>query len=250
MPAFETPEPILATVEITVGDLRIAARDRSDTVVEVRPANPSHEADVRAAAQTRVEMTSDGLLVKGPKQRALPLFGKPGSVDVSIDLKVYDSGDHTCLVWLPLNGSKPATIPGCRGFAIRCVLGNKTSYLHGFVGFSDADKLDPAAPWKFPLQRYMWWDYDVAPGDVVQYAVVPVVGPDKDHLQLSETDASAPTPPMTITGQATPHVSAYFNKGIVAAQWVSRALAKLGKNAKLATLIGQINPPAMGCEMS
>ena len=29
---------------------------------------------------------------------------------------------------------------------------------------------------------------------------------------------------MTITGQRTPHVSAYFNKGIVAAQWVSRAL--------------------------
>ena len=86
MPAFETAEPILATVEVTVGDLRIAARDRTDTVVEVRPADPSHEPDVRAAEQTRVEMTSDGLLVKGPKQRALPLFGKPGSVDVTIDL--------------------------------------------------------------------------------------------------------------------------------------------------------------------
>jgi DUF4097 and DUF4098 domain-containing protein YvlB len=92
MPAFETPEPILATIEVTVGDLRIAARDRTDTVVEVRPSDPSHEPDVRAAEQTRVEMTSDGLLVKGPKQRGLPRslvgapFGKPGSVDVTIDL--------------------------------------------------------------------------------------------------------------------------------------------------------------------
>jgi DUF4097 and DUF4098 domain-containing protein YvlB len=86
MPAFETPAPILATVEVTVGDVRIAARDRADTVVGVRPSDPSHEPDVRAADQTRVEMTSDGLLVKGPKQRALPLFGKPGSVDVTIDL--------------------------------------------------------------------------------------------------------------------------------------------------------------------
>ena len=86
MPAFETPEPILATIEVTVGDLRIAARDRTDTVVEVRPSDPSHEPDVRAAEQTRVEMTSDGLLVKGPKQRGLPLFGKPGSVDVSVDV--------------------------------------------------------------------------------------------------------------------------------------------------------------------
>jgi DUF4097 and DUF4098 domain-containing protein YvlB len=86
MPAFETPEPILATIEVTVGDLRIAARDRTNTVVEVRASDPSHEPDVRAAEQTRVEMTSDGLLVKGPKQRGLPLFGKPGSVDVTVDV--------------------------------------------------------------------------------------------------------------------------------------------------------------------
>ena len=93
MPTFETPGPILATIEVVAGDLRITARDRTDTVVEVRPSDPSHEPDVRAAEQTRVEMTSDGLLVKGPKQRGLPrslagpsLFGKPGSVDVTIDL--------------------------------------------------------------------------------------------------------------------------------------------------------------------
>jgi DUF4097 and DUF4098 domain-containing protein YvlB len=93
MPTFETPEPILATIEVVAGDLRITAQDRTDTVVEVRPSDPSHEPDVRAAEQTRVEMTSDGLLVKTPKQRGLPrslvgtpLFGKPGSVDVTIDL--------------------------------------------------------------------------------------------------------------------------------------------------------------------
>jgi DUF4097 and DUF4098 domain-containing protein YvlB len=93
MPTFETPQPILATIEVTAGDLRITAQDRSDTVVEVRPSDPSHEPDVQAAEQTRVEMTPDGLLVKGPKQRGLPrslvgtpLFGKPGSVDVTITL--------------------------------------------------------------------------------------------------------------------------------------------------------------------
>lgn len=57
-------------------------------------------------------------------------------------------------------------------------------YLHGFVGFSDTDKLDPANPWKFQLQRFMWWDYFVKPGDTVPYTVVPVVGADKDHLVL------------------------------------------------------------------
>ena len=34
---------------------------------------------------------------------------------MTIDLKVYDNGDHTCLVWLPANGQ---AIPDCRGFAI------------------------------------------------------------------------------------------------------------------------------------
>ena len=69
----------------------------------------------------------------------------------------------------------------------------------------------------------MWWDYGVKPGDVVQYSVVPVVGPDKDHLKLATASASTLTDAMTITGQSTPKIAAYFNKGIVAAQWVSRA---------------------------
>jgi hypothetical protein len=86
MPTYQTPEPILATIEVGIGDLRIAARDRTDTVVEVRPSDPSSQSDVRTAEQTRVEMTADGLLVKGPKQRGLSLLGRPGSIDVTIDL--------------------------------------------------------------------------------------------------------------------------------------------------------------------
>ena len=157
---------------------------------------------------------------------------------MSIDLKVYDNGDHTCLVWMPSDGK---AIPNCRGFAIRRILNGKESYLHGFVGFSDDDKLDPSAPWKFPLQRYMWSDYGVEPSDVVQYSVVPVVGPNKTSLKLSTSGASALTAKMTITGQLTPNMAAYFNKGIVAAQWVSRAMAGLGKNAKLQDQIGKPN---------
>ena len=165
---------------------------------------------------------------------------------MSIDLKVYDNGDHTCLVWLP-SDEKP--IDDCRGFTIQRLLKadaskpTQDSYLHGFVGFFDGDKLDPNAPWKFPLQRYMWWDYGVTPGNVVQYSIIPVCGPDKDHLELSTGDASALTPPMTITGQASAHVSAYFNKGIVSAQWVSRALAAIGNKPNLNNLISTVDNP-------
>jgi len=128
---------------------------------------------------------------------------------MSIQLHVYDNGDHTCLVWLP---SDRQPIRNCRGFAIRRTHNGQQDYLHGFVGFSDDDKLDPQAPWKFPLQRFMWWDYFIKPGDTVQYSVIPVTGPDKDHLELDEAAASPITAELTITGQCTPHISAYFNR--------------------------------------
>ena len=153
---------------------------------------------------------------------------------MTIELKVYDNGDHTCVVWLP-SDEKP--IPDCLGFTVHRTLkpngggAAREDYLHGFVGFSDAEKLDPTAPWKFPIQRYLWSDYGVSPGDVVQYSVVPVCGPDKDHIALKPELGSAQTPPMTIAGQASAHVSAYFNKGIVSARDPLRghdALVKTG----------------------
>jgi PLD-like domain len=160
---------------------------------------------------------------------------------MSIDLKVYDNGDHTALVWLP-SDIKP--IPGCRGFTVRRVIqGSPDTYLHGFVGFSDTDKLDPDAPWKHPVQRFMWWDYGVRPGQAVQYSVVPVTG-DANNLQLATASASPLTAPITISGQMSPNISAYFNKGIVAAQWVSRVLDSLGTPPpKMADLIAATQPP-------
>lgn len=155
---------------------------------------------------------------------------------MSIKLKVYDNGDHTCLVWIPEDGQP---ISNCRGFAIRRIHNGQEDYLHGFAGFSDTDKLDPANPWKFPIQRFLWWDYFVKPGDTVQYSVVPVVGPDKDNLDLDTKNASTLTPALKISGQSTPHISAYFNKGIVAAQWVSRALAAVPKDSKIKDLVAQ-----------
>src|SRR5437870_1154082 len=118
---------------------------------------------------------------------------------MSIELKIYDNGDHTCLVWLPADG-KP--IPNCRGFAIRRLRKGGEEYLHGFVGFSDADQ-----------------------------------------LALDTNNATAVTPEMTITGQFTPHLSAYFNKGIVAAQWVSRALDAAPKGSKIKELVAESGNP-------
>ena len=91
MPVFDTPEPIAAKVELVVGDVLITATERADTVVHVQPSDASHEPDVRAAEQTRVDLTAAGLLVKAPKQRSLSMFGRPGSIDVTIELPAGSS---------------------------------------------------------------------------------------------------------------------------------------------------------------
>ena len=51
---------------------------------------------------------------------------------MSINVKVYDNGDHTFIVWLPADGK---AIPACRGFAIRRLLNGKESYLHDSSDF-------------------------------------------------------------------------------------------------------------------
>jgi Putative adhesin len=87
MPTFDTPEPISVTVEFGVGDLRIVASDRTDTMVEVRPSDPAKKADVTAAEQTRVEFAGGRLLIKAPKNwRQYTFRGGGESVDVQVEL--------------------------------------------------------------------------------------------------------------------------------------------------------------------
>ena len=70
MPTFDTPEPITATIDLAVGDVRISAGDRGTTVVEVQPSDASNEEDVKVAELTRVEYADARLLVKAPKLRS------------------------------------------------------------------------------------------------------------------------------------------------------------------------------------
>jgi DUF4097 and DUF4098 domain-containing protein YvlB len=86
VPTFSTPNPISLTIDLVVGDVRITASDRADTVVDVRPSNGFREPDIQAAEQARVEFSAGRLLIKAPKQRGLGLFGRTGSVDVTVEL--------------------------------------------------------------------------------------------------------------------------------------------------------------------
>ncbi|WP_319463217.1 DUF4097 family beta strand repeat-containing protein [Micromonospora sp. RTP1Z1] len=86
MPVFATPEPISVTIELSVGDVRLIASDRTDTVVEVRPSDESDDSDVKAAQQTRVEYASGTLTVRGPKARVFDFSKKTRSVTVLVEL--------------------------------------------------------------------------------------------------------------------------------------------------------------------
>jgi|tagenome__1003787_1003787.scaffolds.fasta_scaffold20931268_3 hypothetical protein len=85
MPTYATPGPISAIIDVAAGDVRVSAGDRTETVVDVRPADPSSPADRKAADQTRVEHSGDRVVVKGPTSRSW--IGRDiGAIDVAIEL--------------------------------------------------------------------------------------------------------------------------------------------------------------------
>ncbi len=87
MTTFQTPEPIAVTVEVLSGDVTVIATDRSDTVVQVRPADAAKKADVRAAEQTVVDFADGTLTVKTSKDwRTHTPFGGNPTIEVTIEV--------------------------------------------------------------------------------------------------------------------------------------------------------------------
>ncbi|MFI6776986.1 hypothetical protein [Nocardia sp. NPDC050412] len=87
MYAFQTAEPIAVTVDVLSGTVTVNASDRTDTIVEVRPADASKKGDVRAAEQTQVDFSDGTLTVKTPKDwRTYTPFGGNPSIEVIIEV--------------------------------------------------------------------------------------------------------------------------------------------------------------------
>ena len=87
MPTFQTASPITVDVDVGVGDISIEASERTDTVVEVLPSDPAKPGDVSAAEQTRVDLSGDRLVIRGPRgwRSWMPRGGRD-SIDVRISL--------------------------------------------------------------------------------------------------------------------------------------------------------------------
>lgn len=137
------------------------------------------------------------------------------------NIDAFANVDVATIVW-----KTSAPLAGCRGFALeRKVKGQaKTVFVPTWVGFKgQAHKKGenrPSTVW--PIQRYIWSDYGVTMGQTVRYRVIPMVGPASKLQQAAPSEWSAWTGWVEIGTGQTKGFDAYFNRGIVPAQWLAR----------------------------
>jgi phosphatidylserine/phosphatidylglycerophosphate/cardiolipin synthase-like enzyme len=157
-----------------------------------------------------------------------------------MNVSVYHNGDDVFVAWKPAG-----VIEDCRGFALfrkRNGVEEVVSTWVGFVG-QEHEPGERRASTNWPIQKYQWTDYMAEVGDSLQYRVVPMVGPDKDNLRPETSLASGWTKAIKLTPQVAPGIEVYFNRGIVAAQWVSRRLGITDTKLQGRKLLNVIDTP-------
>ncbi|MFD7247384.1 hypothetical protein ACFV6Y_36240, partial [Streptomyces massasporeus] len=85
MQKFTSPAPVSAVLDIPAGRIRLIAADRTDTTVEVRPADPAKSRDAKAAQQIEVTHHDGVLRIEAPAATNR-LLGHSGSVEVTVQL--------------------------------------------------------------------------------------------------------------------------------------------------------------------
>lgn len=177
---------------------------------------------------------------------------------MNISLIVHPGVDSALIAW------RSDFIDQCRGFALRRKIkraagspqspntvsdvdadGFHEEIVASWVGFADGPAVEegtrkPTTEW--PIQKYLWSDFAVNPGDIVAYRVSAMVGPET-ALQESADHISDWSDAMQIGAETSGHVSCYFNRGIVASQWLARALPEESPTTKLKKAIGTPDDP-------
>ena len=171
---------------------------------------------------------------------------------MAVELVVRPGVDSAFLAW------RGPFIENCRGFAlarrIRRVAGSTRSpqtykdaeadgfaeeWVSSWVGFANGPETkpgerQPTTVW--PIQKYLWSDFMVNPGDRVAYRVVPMVGTAKS-LKPLDSAASGWTSVVTIGAETPGQISCFFNRGIVASQWLARLLPQAHPGKALREII-------------
>jgi phosphatidylserine/phosphatidylglycerophosphate/cardiolipin synthase-like enzyme len=158
---------------------------------------------------------------------------------MAITVKVHGGSDDAFIVWTT------DFIPDCRGFALKRRIkrgpnskqspnttgapdadGFVEEVVASWVGFADGPDVkpgtrEPTTTW--PIQKYLWSDFAVRAGDEVSYQVSPMVG-HYTALQEQATLASPWSEPQGIGASTDGNITCFFNRGIVASQWLARLL--------------------------
>lgn len=158
-------------------------------------------------------------------------------------IKAYANCDDVYVVW---KTAQP--VQDCRGFALFRRRNGEEKAVSTWVGFAEDEDaksgtFKPSTEW--PIQKFMWTDYMARSGDKLQYKVVPMVG-SRNNLTLAEASASDWSDEVAVTARNPGGVCAYFNRGIVASQWLARRLgdeaaAESDKQKKLSAVINDVN---------
>jgi phosphatidylserine/phosphatidylglycerophosphate/cardiolipin synthase-like enzyme len=185
---------------------------------------------------------------------------------MAVELRVRAGADSAMIIW------RGPFIAGCRGFALhRRILrapgstpsphtvaeiptsdaagaarrgkaapaGSVEEVVASWVGFADgpdepAGTRRPTTEW--PIQKYLWSDFMVGPGDQVAYRVTPMGGK-AGALAPIDSQAAGWSETVTIGAGTEGGASAHFNRGIVASQWLARLLPDVQPEKKLAASI-------------
>jgi phosphatidylserine/phosphatidylglycerophosphate/cardiolipin synthase-like enzyme len=171
---------------------------------------------------------------------------------MSIEIIVHPGVDSAFIAW------RAPFIDECRGFSLKRkvkraegsaasphIIGEPDAQgfveeiVASWVGFANGPDADegtrkPTTLW--PIQKYLWSDFMVNPGDQVAYRVVPMVG-SADALTEAETLASAWSPTVEIGAETEGRAACFFNRGIVASQWLARLLPEDHPSTKLTKVI-------------
>lgn len=185
---------------------------------------------------------------------------------MAIDVQVRPGADDAFIAW------RADFIPQCRGFALRRRVkhgpnsaaspntvgkpdknGFVEEIVASWVGFADGPDVkegtrEPTTVW--PIQKYLWSDFAVRAGDVVAYQVSPMVGP-WNALKEAQDHASAWSKPVAIGAETEGNFACFFNRGIVASQWLARLLPTnadpkkdtTDKGVKLTKIIATVGDP-------
>jgi phosphatidylserine/phosphatidylglycerophosphate/cardiolipin synthase-like enzyme len=156
----------------------------------------------------------------GGRLCASPIWFKEGTPVPIKKILARSNCDTTTIIW-----QSAGSLAGCRGFALeRQVKGQtSTSFVPTWVGFKGVahktGQSEPSTVW--PIQRYIWSDFLVQAGQTVRYRAIPMVGPAASLAQAPASEWSAWSNWATVATGQTKNFLAYFNRGIVPAQWLA-----------------------------